>query len=92
MSERRACRVLGQARSTQRRDLRVKDDVPRLVAEIVDPASRFGRYGYRTITGLLRLEGWRVNRKRVERIWNLEGLKVPRKKPKRGRPWLNEGS
>ena len=45
VSERRACRVLSQARTTQRRELRVKDDEPRLVAEIVDLASRFGRYG-----------------------------------------------
>ena len=92
VSERRACRVLGQARTTQRRELRVKDDEPELVAEVVDLASRFGRYGYRTITGLLRLEGWRVNRKRVERIWKQEGLKVPKKQPKRGRLWLNDGS
>ncbi len=92
VSERRACRVLGQARTTQRRELRVKDDEELLVAEIVDLASRFGRYGYRTVTGLLRLGGWHVNRKRVERIWKREGLKVPRKQPKRGRLWLNDGS
>ncbi len=92
VSERRACRVLGQSRTTQRRELREKDDEPRLVAEIVELASRFGRYGYRTITGLLRLAGWRVNKKRVERIWKQEGLKVPRKQPKRGRLWLNDGS
>ena len=92
VSERRACRVLGQARTTQRRELRVKDDEELLVAEIVDLASRFGRYGYRTVTGLLRLGGWYVNRKRVERIWKREGLKVPRKQPKRGRLWLNDGS
>jgi transposase InsO family protein len=84
--------VLGQSRTTQRRELREKDDEPRLVAEIVELASRFGRYGYRTITGLLRLAGWRVNKKRVERIWKQEGLKVPRKQPKRGRLWLNDGS
>ena len=92
VSERRACRVIGQARTTQRRELRVKDDEEQLVSEIVDLASRFGRYGYRTVTGLLRLSGWRVNRKRVERIWKQEGLKVPRKQPKRGRLWLNDGS
>ncbi len=92
VSERRACRVIGQARTTQRRELRVKDDEQQLVSEIVDLASRFGRYGYRTVTGLLRLSGWRVNRKRVERIWKQEGLKVPRKQPKRGRLWLNDGS
>ena len=92
VSERRACRVIGQARTTQRRKLRVKDDEEQLVSEVVDLASRFGRYGYRTVTGLLRLSGWRVNRKRVERIWKQEALKVPRKQPKRGRLWLNDGS
>ena len=92
VSERRACRVLGQARATQRRELRVEDDEELLVAEIINLASCFGRYGYRTVTGLLRLAGWRVNKKRVRRIWRKEGLKVPRKQPKRGRLWLNDGS
>ena len=41
---------------------------------------------------MLRLEGWRVNHKRVERIWRREGLKVPKKQPKRRRLWLNDGS
>ncbi len=92
VSERRACRVLGQARATQRRKLRARDDEEALVGEVTDLASRFGRYGYRTVTGLLRLSGWCVNKKRVERIWKQEGLKVPRKQPKRGRLWLNDGS
>jgi putative transposase len=92
VSERRACRVTGQARSTQRRELRARDDEERLTEEIVDLASRFGRYGYRTVTGLLQLSGWRVNHKRVERIWRREGLRVPRKQPKRSRLWLNDGS
>ena len=59
---------------------------------IVGLACQYGRYGYRRITALLRDEGWRVNHKRVERIWRQEGLKVPRKQPKRGRLWLNDGS
>jgi transposase InsO family protein len=50
------------------------------------------RYGYRRVTGLLREAGWRVNRKRVERIWRREGLKDPARQPKRGRLWLNDGS
>jgi transposase InsO family protein len=69
----------------------VADEEP-LVARIVELASQFGRYGYRRITGLLKLEGWPVNHKRVERLWRREGLKVPRKQPKRGRLWLNDGS
>ena len=44
------------------------------------------------ITGMHRAEGWPVNHKRVERIWKQEGLKVPKKQPKRGRIWLNDGS
>jgi putative transposase len=91
-SERRACRVLGQARSTQRRSPKVKADEEALRDDVVDLAGRFGRYGYRMITGLLRIEGWQVNHKRVERIWRQEGLKVPRKQRKRGRIWLNDGS
>ena len=38
------------------------------------------------------IEGWRVNHKRMERIWREEGLKVPKKQPKRKRLWLNDGS
>jgi len=63
-----------------------------LTADIVELATTYGRYGYRRITALLREAGWAVNRKRVERIWRREGLKVPRKQPKRGRLWLNDGS
>ena len=92
VSERRACRVLGQARSTQRHEPRVREDEPRLVARIVDLARQYGRYGYRRITALLRWEGWRVNAKRVERIWRQEGLKVPKKQPKRGWLWFADGS
>ncbi len=92
VSERRACRVLGQPRSTQRRQPYVPDDEPRLVAHMIDLASEYGRYGYRRITALLRQDGWKVNHKRVERLWRREGLKVPSRQPKRGRLWLNDGS
>jgi len=91
-SERRTCRVLGQARSTQRHVWVVPDDEPPLVKRIIELAGEYGRYGYRRITGLLRNEGWHVNPKRVERIWRTEGLKVPSRQPKRGRLWLNDGS
>jgi len=63
-----------------------------LVARIIELARQYGRYGYRRITALLKQEGWIVNHKRVERIWTREGLKVPKKQPKRGRLWLNDGS
>ena len=68
------------------------DDEERLTAEIVGLARRYGRYGYRRVTALLRAAGWRVNAKRVERFWRREGLRVPRKQPKRRRLWLNDGS
>ena len=92
VSERFACRVLGQHRSTQRKIAKTPDDEAALTADIVELATRYGRYGYRRITALLREAGWVVNFKRVERIWRREGLKVPHKQPKRGRLWLNDGS
>jgi putative transposase len=92
VSERRACRVVGQPRSTQRSIPTLTEAEERLREEIVRLAKRYGRYGYRRITALLRRQGWRVNHKRVERIWRQEGLKVPQKQPKRGRLWLSDGS
>jgi putative transposase len=92
VSERRVCRVIGQPRATQRYNKRIQDDEEILSARIVALASQYGRYGYRRITAMLSMEGWRVNHKRVERIWRQEGLKVPPKQPKRSRLWLNDGS
>lgn len=93
VSERRACKVLEQARATQRRNLSPPSNEKQLTDDIIGLATRYGRYGYRRITALLNNEyGWRVNHKRVERIWRKEGLKVPKKQPKRGRLWLNDGS
>lgn len=92
VSERRACAVIGQARSTQRRQPAIRDDEEPLTAAIVRLATAYGRYGYRRVRALLCAEGWRVNLKRVYRIWRQEGLKVPQKQPKRGRLWQNDGS
>lgn len=92
VSERRACRVLGQARSTQQYRVKVPAGEAALVGRMSELATQYGRYGYRRITALLRREGWRVNHKRIERLWRREGLKVPQKQPKRGRLWLNDGS
>jgi transposase InsO family protein len=92
VSERRTCRALGQPRSTQRYQVVRLADEDALTAAIVGLASQYGRYGYRRITAMLRGMGWKVNHKRVERIWRREGLKVPRKQPQRGRLWLNDGS
>ena len=63
-----------------------------MTAAIERLATRYGRYGYRRIRRMLVDEGWRVNVKRVWRIWRREGLKVPKKQPKRGRLWLDDGS
>jgi transposase InsO family protein len=92
VSERRACDVLEQCRATQRYNSSDNGEEARLAAQIVALATRYGRYGYRRITAMLRQEGWQVNHKRVEKIWRREGLKVPQKQPKRGRLWLNDGS
>lgn len=63
-----------------------------MTADIVRLATQYGRYGYRRIRKMLVDAGWSVSVKRVYRIWRREGLKVPKKQPKRGRLWLNDGS
>ena len=68
VSERLACRVLGQHRSTQRKAPKGRADDAALTADIVALATQYGRYGYRRITAMLRAAGWVVNVKRVERI------------------------
>lgn len=92
VSERRACRVIRIARSSQRYRMRSGDIDAPLTKRMVALATRYGRYGYRRITALLRQEGWRVNHKRVLRMWRREGLKAPPRQWKRGRLWLNDGS
>ena len=84
MSERRACRTLGQHRSTQRKVPQGRADEERLTDDIIELADQYGRYGYRMVTGLLNNAGWHVNHKRVERIWRREGLKDPQKQKKKG--------
>ena len=85
VSERRACRVLGQARAVQRYTPQVREDEKPLTARLVELAAVYGRYGTPRITAMLRGEGWIVNHKRIERMWRAEGLKVPQKQPSRGR-------
>src|SRR5438093_6828028 len=79
VSERRACRVLGQHRSTQRYEPVPVDYEQRLVKRMNELAAEHPRWGYRTITTLLVGEGWNVNLKRVRRLWRLEGNRVPRR-------------
>jgi len=90
--ERRACLVLGQHRSTQRRVPVGRADSDRLVSDMIELTRQYGRYGYRRIAALLRDAGWQINDKRVERLWRREALKVPMKQPKKGWLWLNDGS
>lgn len=92
VSERRACRTLGQHRSTQRKIPCGLPDEERLTEDIIELTREYGRYGYRMIAGMLNNSGWHVNHKRVERIWRREGLKVPHKQKKKGRLWMNDGS
>jgi putative transposase len=91
LSERHACRLLGQWRGTQRYITTQRDDEDALTRAILQLASQYGRYGYRRITVLLQRAGWDVGQDRVQRIWRRKGLRVPEKQKPRGRLWLNDG-
>jgi len=82
ISERRACRLLSQHRSTQRYQRLQPAYEQALVARLNELAARYPRYGYRRVWALLRGEGWRVNRKRIERLWRAEGHRVPPRRTK----------
>jgi putative transposase len=92
VSERRACRVLDQPRTSQRYQAKPLDDEAALVKRILELVREHPRYGYRFITAKLRQEGWNVNAKRVYRLWRREGLKVPQKKRKRRRLGTSENA
>ena len=92
VSERQACRLLGQGRGTQRYEPMVRTDEDALTRSIIALAMKYGRYGYRRITVELGKAGWEVSQDRVQRIWRREGLKVPQKQRPRRRLWLNDGS
>lgn len=83
VSERRACRVLGQARSTQRYQAILPDRDKGLVHAMKQTARRKPRFGYRRITALLQRAGWSVSTTRIERLWRLHGLQVPQRQRKR---------
>jgi transposase InsO family protein len=85
VSERRACRVLGQPRSTQRQQSKAKEGEERLVTRLLELVRQHPRFGYRRIWALLRREGWQINRKRIWRLWRQQGLRVPRKQRKKRR-------
>lgn len=84
--------MIGQCRSSQRYIEKRLPDEEFLRGRVIALAKEYGRYGYRRITAMLWAEGWKVNHKRVERIWREEGLKVPKKQPRKSRLWLNDGS
>jgi putative transposase len=92
MTERHACRLLEQWRGAQRYESLQRSDEDALTRAIVPLATKYGRYGYRRITALLRSAGWQVGKDRVQCIWRREGLKVPAKQRPRGRLWLEDGS
>lgn len=85
VSERRACRALGVARSLCRYRRRAPEKDLALTRRMRRLSSRHPRYGQRKIWALLRAEGFMVNRKRIERLWQQEGLAVPRRQRKRRR-------
>jgi putative transposase len=90
ISLRRACKNIGISRTTQEYEPKKDDFEVKLTERMIALAKEYGRYGYRTITGMLNMEGWAINHKRIQRLWRKEGLKVPQKQPKRGRLWLND--
>ena len=92
MYERRACQTLGVVRSVQRYQKKKPDGEEVLRKDMTRLALRNGRYGYKRITALLKVEGWRVNHHRVERLWREEGLKVPKRQKKGGRLYVNDHS
>jgi len=85
VSERRACQIVGQHRSTQRREPCVAADEGALRARLRRFSRDRPRWGYRRAHAQLRDEGWSVNRKRVQRLWREEGLRVPVRRRKRYR-------
>lgn len=85
LSERRACRIAGQNRSTQRYCPQAAPDDAALRARLRKISEQRPRWGYRRAHGHLLTEGWSVNKKRVQRIWREEGLRVPAKAKKRRR-------
>lgn len=90
VSQRRACNVLGQHRSTQRHQSLPEDSGRRLVAEMKALSEAHPRWGQRRIWRLLRNQGWKVNHKRVHRLWRSEGMQVPRRTRKRRRVGRSE--
>lgn len=92
VSERRACKVIGQPRSSHRYEAKPRDDEQSLVKRMLQLVRQRPRFGYRRIAALLRAEGLAASATRVYRLWRREGLKVPQKKRKRRRLGSSENS
>ncbi len=90
VSERRACRVVSQPRSSQRYVCAKAGKDAALVERMVALSGENPRYGYRRVWALLKREGWLVNKKRVQRLWREAELKVPTKERKRRRLGFSE--
>ncbi|MGB0577663.1 MAG: IS3 family transposase, partial [Alphaproteobacteria bacterium] len=90
-SERRTCRVIGLSRSSLHYHAALRDDDALRLA-LIRLAKQYGRYGYRKIAALLRIEGWQVNHKKVERLWREEGLQLPQRHKKRRRLYHKDSS
>ena len=91
-SERRTCKTIGLARSTQRYITISKHDDEELRLAMIRLAKQYGRYGYRKIAQLLRIEGWTANHKKIERLWREEGLQLPHRHKKRKRLYHKDSS
>ena len=91
MSQRHGCELIEVARSTAQYQAKRPVDEVELAQAIRDLAEQHPRYGYRPITALLKRAGWRVNHKRVQRIWRQEGLQLPRRKPRKQRVGTSTG-
>ncbi len=89
LSERHACRIVGQHWGTHRYVPTVLADEDELIRAVIALASEYRRYGYRRGTALLQADSWPVGKDRVQRIRRREGLKVPQKHRPRSRLWLN---
>jgi putative transposase len=85
ISQRLACQIVGQHRSTQRHQPIEPDRDWALREQLCAFSRAHPRWGYRRAHAVLREQGWRVNRKAIQRLWREEGLRVPAKRRKRRR-------
>jgi len=92
VSERRACRALSVNRTAYRYKAVKRPDEDEVRSKIIDIVGDYGRVGYRMVAYMMRNEGVVINHKRVQRIWQEEGLKLPEKQQKKRRLWLTDGS